>query len=118
MINSINAPAVVQSRDCDIRAPQAVPDSHHFSGDALVRIVKQSIGASAPFCKSVLDTTESRIKVLIVWLKPVTIGPPRNAGRCSRRCAFEHVMLAVEEIRRISVIERKRTESGKGPEHR
>src|SRR5207237_4116830 len=53
----------------------------------------------------IAHAAESRICILIMWLKPIAEGAPQHAGDSARRTAFHDVVLAIEEIRRIPAIE-------------
>src|SRR5580765_1927576 len=60
-----------------------------------------------------LDATERCVPIRVVRLKPITERPPQHARRCAGRTAFHHIVLAIEEIRRISGIKGHRRETGK-----
>src|SRR5436853_659687 len=64
----------------------------------------------------IAHAAESRICILIMWLKPIAEGAPQHAGGSARRTAFHDVVLAIEEIRRIPAIEGEWLEALEGRE--
>src|SRR5258706_3857814 len=63
-------------------------------------------------------TPKPRIHILVPRLKPVTESRPQHAGRGARRTALQHMVLPVEEVRRVAQIERERVEAGQCVEYR
>src|ERR1017187_5825137 len=56
--------------------------------------------------------TESRVHVLVMWLKPVTKCGPQHARGGTRRAALHDEVFPIEEIRRVAAVERKWFETG------
>src|SRR3974377_195348 len=70
----------------------------------------------APFLAFVRYAPKTRINILVVRLKPVPKGPPKECVCRSRGTAFQNEMLSVKEIRGVACIKRKRLEAGERPE--
>src|SRR6266436_5172223 len=66
----------------------------------------------------VLDATECRVDVGIMGLEPVSERPPQHARSRAGRATLHYVVLAVEEIGRVTRIERHRRETRKRRELR
>src|ERR1039457_3281144 len=63
-------------------------------------------------------TAEPRVDVLIVGLKPIAETRAQHAGGGSHAAAFQNVVLAIEELRRVPGVAREGLESGERSELR
>src|ERR1700674_2339734 len=66
----------------------------------------------------VFDAPKLRVHVRVMRLEPVAERPAQHASGCARRTTLHHEVLAIEEIRGISGIERKGLEPWKRRELR
>src|ERR1700758_213840 len=65
------------------------------------------------FLHLITHAPKSGIDVRIMRLKPVAKRPAQHASGCTRRTAFDDVVLSVEEIGRVARVKRERLESRK-----